>query len=85
MRVRAGIHKLAARFSHPLLALLIAAMAAVGAIAQCGLLLDADATGRRANAATASVGADAAARSAASPNIAAAAAAVPKPDASRAY
>lgn len=30
-----------ARLSNPLLALLIAAVAAVGAIAQCGLLLDA--------------------------------------------
>ena len=29
------------RLSHPLLALLIAAVAAIGAISQCGLLLDA--------------------------------------------
>jgi len=40
MRSRKEMRSLGARFSHPLLALLTAAIAAVGAIAQCGLLID---------------------------------------------
>ena len=37
-----------ARLSHPVLTLLIAAVAAIGAISQCGLLLDAASTSRSA-------------------------------------
>ena len=40
MRRQSEFPRWVARFAHPLLALLIAAVAAVGAIAQCGLLLD---------------------------------------------
>jgi hypothetical protein len=45
MRRRNEPQGLLARFSNPLLALLIAAVAAVGAIAQCGLMLDAAVVG----------------------------------------
>ena len=61
MRNPKGLRGLGARYSHPLLALLIAAIAAVGAIAQSGLLLDEAATGPRAASAPGSGVADSAA------------------------
>ena len=69
---RNDLQGLLARFSHPLLALLIAAIAAVGAIAQCGLMLDAAAVGRPVADTPASAAAVASVRPTERPHVAAA-------------
>jgi len=72
MRRRNDLQGLFARFSHPLLALLIAAIAAVGAIAQCGLMLDAAAVGKPVADMPASAAAVASVQPAEGPHLAAA-------------
>ena len=80
---RNDLQGLLARFSHPLLVLLIAAIAAVSAIAQCGLMLDAEAVGRPVADTPASAAADASTQPAERPHIAAAQGAATSSDAAR--
>ena len=72
-----------ARLSNPVLALLIAAVAAIGAIAQCGSLLDAASAGQGAERATVQSVSPAPVKPTERPHLAAAQRAVPSPGAGR--
>ena len=72
-----------ARLSHPVLALLIAAVAAVGAISQCGLLLDAASARSSAGGTSVQAASSTPASPAERPRVAAARGAAPSPGATR--
>lgn len=83
MGTRNQAQRRGARLSHPVLALLIAAVAAIGAISQCGLLLDAATASSSADGVSDRAMSRTAVSSAERPRVAAAQSTAPSPDATR--